>query len=238
MPHNLYREIHQHFQDSRFTHGTAHLHETRLAKRYERMELVPMDHLSDPEVSLFRALELRNSDMPSACAPLSFSDISHLLGGAMKLTERKRRPYPSGGGYYPIEAYLLAFSVETLQRAVFHYRPDVHALEHLWALSTQEKVETYVSRTESLQGANVLLLTASLEKSSRKYHDFAYPLALLEAGHIMQNMALVATALGVRLRPFGGLDHQAIEKVLDIDPQEELVVYGALAARQKEITQL
>ena len=54
-----------------------------------------------------------------------------------------------------------------------------------------------------------------------KYGDFAYTHALLEAGHMSENILLVATALDLLCRPMAGFNDELIPKLLDLDPEEE-----------------
>jgi len=68
-------------------------------------------------------------------------------------------------------------------------------------------------------------------RSAAKYGDFAYVLALLEAGHISQNLLLAATALGLSTRPLAAFDAPAIETLLDLDPAHEQVVLTILLAK-------
>lgn len=49
---------------------------------------------------------------------------------------------------------------------------------------------------------------------------------MLEAGHMAENVLLVATALGMSTRPIAGYDDAALAKLLDLDERIEQSVYS------------
>ena len=70
-----------------------------------------------------------------------------------------------------------------------------------------------------------LLFTAVWERTAAKYGDFGYLHAILEAGHMAQNVLLVASALKLSARPLGGFDDATIHNALGLDSDEEQPVY-------------
>jgi SagB-type dehydrogenase family enzyme len=186
-------------------------------KAYGRMEKFP---LPEPEsgVTLAAALSGRHSASEGKTGEsLSRKQFGDLLGLALrKRTEDGHPPYPSGGAKYPIEAYVICREFEGKQGA-FHYNPTEHALEYLW--------ESGVDLAELVANApafsSVLVLTAVWERSAVKYGDFAYLLALLEAGHMSQNVLLAASALGLRARPMMSFDDEKISTLLALDGERE-----------------
>lgn len=227
MDKNLINEIHAHLRKSRLSGGHALSHNATICKKYERMRRYPLESLQPLSMSLSDALEKRESSANHPQNPIPFPTLSQLLGSAMKVTPRGRRPYPSGGGYYPIESYFFAFSAEKLPRGVFHYRPDIHTLEFLWGLDDDTSSSHFILDEAKKNVSGLFVLTGSFQKSAHKYNDFAYILGMQEAGHIMQNVALVATALDTPIRPLGGFHDEEIAKILDLDADDEHIVYAA-----------
>ena len=78
---------------------------------------------------------------------------------------------------------------------------------------------------EDLLFSSLLIFTAVWKRSSAKYGDFTYTLALLEAGHMSENVILTAGALDLRTRPMAGFDDDRILSLLDLDPEEEQPVH-------------
>lgn len=143
-----------------------------------------------------------------------------------------QRTYPSGGALYPIETYLVVSKEGGVGPGVFHYNPTDHALERLWDLPANIEAEDLVTRPdERLHASALVVLTSLWERSAGKYGDFAYVLALLEAGHVSQNLLLAATALGLGTRPIAAFDEPALETLLDLDAMREQVVQTIILAK-------
>jgi len=71
------------------------------------------------------------------------------------------------------------------------------------------------------------------KRSSPKYGDLAYQHALLEAGHMSENILLVGCALDLEVRPHAGFDDFTTCTTLDLDEEEEQAVhYGYLCKTQ------
>ncbi len=70
-----------------------------------------------------------------------------------------------------------------------------------------------------------MVFTSVWGRSTPKYGEHAYSLALLEAGHMSQNALLVAHALGISARPLGGYFDDELTALLDIEPDREQPVH-------------
>ncbi len=157
--------------------------------------------------------------------PYSLEEVSTLLGTALgRYPETIRRPYPSGGALYPIETYLCGTVLDTHPRAVFHYNPTNHELEHLWD-SAQDFMFSDYTIDDVPPGDAFIILTSVWERTAQKYGDFGYSHALIEAGHMAQNILLTATALNIATRPIGGFRDDALSELLDLNTDEENIVY-------------
>jgi SagB-type dehydrogenase family enzyme len=170
--------------------------------------------------------------------PLALSELATLLGLTWKaqrwldLGAVGRMPLktsPSGGGRHPIEAYVLAPNVDGLRRGLYHYRPDIHALERLSDGATRKTIVRYLADQWWFGNASVLvLMTAVFPRVQWRYRfPRAYRAVLVEAGHFCQTFCLVATWLG--LAPFCSLAFKdsLIERDLGIDGVTESVLYAA-----------
>ncbi len=59
-----------------------------------------------------------------------------------------------------------------------------------------------------------------------KYGDRGYPFALLEAGHMAQNLILVGNRLGLRSCPIGGFWERKVEDLFHLVTPEEAPIYS------------
>jgi SagB-type dehydrogenase family enzyme len=70
-----------------------------------------------------------------------------------------------------------------------------------------------------------LAISACFERQRIKYGERTYRFALLEAGHLAQNLLLVGTALGLGTLPVGGFLDDEVNDYLRLDGRREAVLY-------------
>jgi SagB-type dehydrogenase family enzyme len=117
-------------------------------------------------------------------------------------------------------------SFESGEPTVYHYHPKAHALEKLWAVPEGFDFDVLFSQSDAskkIQAA--FIFTACWERSAKKYGDFTYNLALLEVGHMAQNVLLAATELDIEICPMGGFKDSLAHEILDIRNESEQAVY-------------
>lgn len=230
MRKDIISKIHSHIREGRLTSRGAttapELVSQWQCKEYPRMERIPLIK-KFPIVSLSDALTKRESHpSKSSSHPLTLEDISLLLTPLSEKEGSGHRYYPSGGALYPIETYLVS-SFESNDPTVYHYHPKAHALEKLWARPEDFDFDMLFSRSDTskkIQAA--FIFTACWERSAKKYGDFTYNLALLEAGHMAQNVLLAATELTIEICPMGGFDDVYAHNLINIHNIDEQVVYS------------
>ena len=66
----------------------------------------------------------------------------------------------------------------------------------------------------------VIIVTGVLSRTEVKYDQNSYRFALIEAGHVGQNIYLVSECLGVGCCAVGGFDNDKLSKLLDIGGSE------------------
>ncbi|HEY5724051.1 MAG TPA: SagB/ThcOx family dehydrogenase [Allosphingosinicella sp.] len=178
------------------------------------------------------AIRRRRSCRYYCGAELSLQQLAELLFLTLGCHEENCRCVPSAGGLYPLELYVAASRVEGLPAGLYHYDPRAHALAALRDVDCMALISDAVFIPEATEGAAaVLLITAMFGRSKLKYGERAYRFALLEAGHGMQNILLVATALDLGACPVGGFIDDRLNDLLDIDGVEEAALYAAIIGR-------
>ncbi len=206
-------------------------------KHYPDAPTVP---LSAPQVEggmpLWDALRRRRSERAFRPSPLSEAELSQLLWAAQGVTRRAHgvafRTAPSAGALYPIETYVVVNDVAGVAPGVYHYAVEAHALEQL----RTGDVRLDIARAALDQGiaarANVVFVwTAVFERSKWKYHQRAYRYVYLDAGHIAQNVALAAVALGLGSCQVAALYDDEANALLGVDGEEESAVYMTVVGR-------
>lgn len=184
-------------------------------------------------------LAARSSARAFTGAALSLEDLSTLvalaLGSDPSRSVRPRvtggppaRPaYPSPGALYPVELSVLAWDISDLPPGAYRYQPVGHRLSR-----TGDLVEADADRlaADTAHGAASLLVlwTDLLSATFAKYGAKGYRLMLLEAGHIMQNLVLVATALDLPALPVAGFRDREVARAVGLSAAEQVPVYGLL----------
>ena len=195
-------------------------------RRYDGTPLVALPSFGSLDTPLEHALRSRRSTSEFDAKPVALRDISTVLGlscGVVTIRDSiPARTYPSGGALYPIETYVFTWGTPGLLDSLYHYVPGSHALERL---------REHVDR-ESLAAALppalmenppplVVVLTGVFARSQAKYLERGYRFILLEAGHIAQNIVLVATALGLASITVGGFWDDPLNAILELDGTRE-----------------
>lgn len=176
------------------------------------------------------ALERRRSIREHALRPLPLETLGRLLHTSYGVRGRRKvggedifeRPAPSAGGRYPLELYVATQSVVGLADGVYHYDARAHALEQVREGLAHPALTELIMGQEWALATNVLVvITAIRDRTMWKYGQRGYRHILLDAGHVGQNLYLVATALGLGPTAIGGFYDQDLGAMLHLPPGEE-----------------
>ena len=194
-----------------------------LYKTYPRFASIP---LAVSDVHLANdSLPCRRSERAYSTAPLSFKQLADLVywsAGIQPGNENatiKRRMYPSAGARYPIELYVVSERVEGLPLGLYHYNVLDNVLERLWRRDLGSEMQKVYCQ-DDLTPAATLCLTGVLSRSEVKYGANGLRFALLEAGHVGQNICLLAHSEGLSCCPVGGFDNDRLTCLLDLSDGE------------------
>ena len=153
-------------------------------------------------VPVERAIKQRRTVRSFAARALNLEQLSQLLWAASGTTDNRgfKRAAPSAGALYPMDVYVVAGkpSVAQLEAGVYHYEPGTHHM----SLVAQSDLRSAVARASLSQmwmaGAPVtMVITAQYSRITGKYGKRGIRYAMIEAGHIGQNIFLQAQALGL-----------------------------------------
>ncbi len=164
--------------------------------------------------------------------PVSWEQLSYILFSAAGLLninnsfDYSRRPYPSAGARYPLEIYPLILNCTGMEKGLYHYNVKENCLE----LILKENLEDWLMKASgeetSLKKASIIfIITGVLDRARIKYRDRGYRYALIEAGHLGQNICLLTTELGLGCCPLGGFIDPMVNELLDITFQKEFTLY-------------
>jgi SagB-type dehydrogenase family enzyme len=199
----------------------------RSSRTHPQRPGVDLPHAGVGRVSLADALAQRRSMAPAELAVLSLEHLAGLLAAAYR-SIGGRRPVPSGGALYPLELYVVALTVESLEAASYHYDPFRHRLERIGPGVRADVGAALVDPALAENAAALVVVTVMFWRSRFKYGLRGYRFALLEAGHMVQNTVLAATALRVPALPLGGFYDRRADELVGADGLDEATVYAVL----------
>ncbi|BFH62116.1 SagB/ThcOx family dehydrogenase [Paenibacillus azoreducens] len=190
------------------------------------------------DVRLVDCLRARQSNVLSAMGePWHLYDLAALLSlaagergqtktinhsDASEAADVSMRTYPSGGALYPVDLYIYVRDVSDLAKGFYMYVAERQALYQIREEITESELAGLFPMTTFQMDANnsfdntafIVMLVANLEHSFPKYGRLSHQLALIEAGHIGQNLQLVATSMGKHSLPSCGYFADKIAEML------------------------
>lgn len=193
-------------------------------KTYDAFDSVALPRVVVPLGSLDDAIATRRSYREFGPGSLTIEQIATLLLRSYG-TSGAARAVPSGGGLYPLDLYLLQPGAGTLAEGVYHYHVGRHALQPVVRECPRATLAAASIYPDIIDGAATLLaVVADMKRTRIKYGERAYRLALLEAGHVSQNLYLVAGALGLGLIVLDGFYDDQVHAILDLDGVSEIAL--------------
>lgn len=143
------------------------------------------------------------------------------------------RTYPSGGGRYPLELYLVINNVDKINNGLYHYNVKDHSLELLLNKNLSNKMGNLTGQKFVKKASIVLIMTGIFDRTRIKYEERGFRYVLMECGHLCQNIYLVSESLGLSCCSIGGFMDIKINELLDIQYTSEKVLYLAAIGNTK-----
>lgn len=224
----------QYFYDKRQLPSSDLYYDTGGLKTYRRAPIIPLPPAEKPQALLADSLKNRKSSREFSTRPLLLEEISTLLfwaTGLFKDGDNKNgalgghRPYPSGGGKYPLEFYPVILRCDNITNGVYHYNVEKHSLENLFWVEKDDLRKGF-SVQHARDAGMVVLVSFIKAKQIVKYGNFSYKLGLVEAGHAGQNMYLLSSALGLGCCAWAVKDPLPLNSALALDGINETVCYA------------
>jgi SagB-type dehydrogenase family enzyme len=181
--------------------------------------------------ALGETLRSRRTVRGFAPEPIGDTELAAVLGAAYGVTGalgrgpqiQLLRAAPSAGALYPLELHVVVLRVDGIVRGLYHYDPLRSSLEECGAVPALAEATPYHELARS--AAATVVVSGCFWRSRFKYGLRAYRFTLLEAGHVVQNMLLAATALGLGTAPIGGFYDRRLDEVLGLDGVDESSLY-------------
>ncbi len=162
------------------------------------------------------ALERRESVRSFRDRPLRVEEISQLLWAAQGRTRNGAgRTAPSAGALYPLEVYVAT------PEALYRYLSQTHRMEQIMdGNPIPELASAAFGQSCVSEAPAVIVITARIETTRRRYATRAERYVHMEAGHAAQNVHLQAVALGLGSVAVGAFKDDAAARALRLGKDE------------------
>ncbi len=208
---------------------------TRSVKRYPHRPRVVLPKPNFPPLSLKEVLLRRRTVRSYTQKEISLVDLSTLLEGSAGITGQCEykpdltqflRAVPSGGALYPFEIYCVVFGVQGLLPGLYHYDPLGSSLEEVRAGEFKECVAEASAQPDLVEKcAATIIITGMFWRTRFKYGLRGFRFALMEVGHVAQNLLLLAEALDMAAVLLGGFYDHRVSNFMEIDGVNEAPLY-------------
>ena len=180
----------------------------------------------DGKVSVEKAIKERRTIRDFKERPLSLVFLSQLLWAGQGITDPKegKRAIPSGGALYPLDIYLIIGEkgVEGMEGGVYHYLPGKNSITLISKGDRRKEIASASLWQMWMAKAPVIfIITAEYRRITGKYGERGIRYALMEVGHVGQNLFLQVEALGLGASIVGAFNDADVARVMGSPTQHE-----------------
>ena len=183
--------------------------------------------LLDLTMPLDQALLQRRSMRAFSHTRLDASELNSLLFYSCGIrvvsrlsddTNAYHRNVASSGNLGSCETFVIVTNVDRLAAGIYHYDSLTAGLSCVSSGDYARWLAEFVLFQSELASAPaIVVLVGAINRLKSKYGERGYRLALLDAGHVSQNVYLVAAALGLSACATAGFIDEELDRALNID---------------------
>jgi len=188
-----------------------------LGQRRGRVTERQIIQLTEPELegtlTFEQALVKRRDVTQFSPQPLKPAQISQLAWAGQGITDPQRglRTAPSEGLTYPLELYFAT------QDGLSVYRAAKHSMEQTSEQDIRATLAAATSQRDTVSGAGCdIIIVGYVRKLADRFGNKARAFALLEAGHVAQNIQLQAVCLELGSATVANFDAMAVRNICKI----------------------
>jgi SagB-type dehydrogenase family enzyme len=199
------------------------------------------------DANFFDVVKRRRSIRDYENYNISLNELYHLLHYCYGITEQQPvrgaegvwsyRSVPSGGGLYPLEIYLY-LNNSVLPKGIYHYRPDLNALEVVCEKDLLPELKEYIVAEPYINISDcscIVLISSVVKRMLLKYGERGYRFILQEVGYVSQNISLTCTAINLASCMVGGFADNKINEIIKADGTFETIQGVIIIGKEKNI---
>jgi len=180
----------------------------------------------DGDMSLERTIKNRRTIRSFYSDKLSLKQFSQLLWSAQGITDERglKRAAASGGALYPMDIHAVVGreGVEDLKEGVYSYKPEGHEVTLLSQGDLRrELAQASLGQMWMAEAPLSIVITAEYRRICGRYGERGVRYAIMESGHIAQNVFLQAEALGLGAGIVGAFHDERVSNALNTPESHE-----------------
>lgn len=215
--------------------------EKPFSKEAKRIDLPPLPAFQDiGKTDIKTAIMNRESRRSYRHEALTIRELAFLLWATQGVKENldaghALRTVPSAGCRHALETYLCVLNIETLEQGIYRYLPLEHQLllECLDECLDEKIFNATFGQPYPQEAAVTFIWTAVPYRMEWRYGLASAKVIAIEAGHVCQNLYLACEAIGAGTCAMAAYDQEAMDELLQIDGEEEFVIYLASVGRKE-----
>jgi SagB-type dehydrogenase family enzyme len=186
-------------------------------------ETIELPRIAPEAGCLENILHQRRSVRRFSQAELTIEQVGRLLFAGQGVNRPKGyRTVPSAGALYPLELFLVAGGVSSLEPGVYRYRPLEHDLVRVTPGDLREEVaEACLGQRWIATAPAQIVISAVSKRVTGKYGVRGVQYVHMEAGAVSQSIALEAVSLGLGTTVVGAFQDQSLQEILGSGSEEQ-----------------
>ena len=201
-------------------------------KRYPKAARVALVPAEEGGRAFAKVVRSYRSARAFVSTPVPVGDLAKLLDltngvtgtASGRVGSASRRAAPSAGALYAGEVYVVAEQVYGLASGLYYYAVEQHQLIQLREGSLLAEVGRSIERPAEIENAAAaVLLTNVFGRYTRRYANRGYRYALIDSGHIGENLRLAASSFGLADLSALRFWDDRLNELLGIDGRSEAV---------------
>lgn len=208
---------------------------------------IPLPAIEDvyhPQMTVVKSILERCSLRQYSTGALTLGELSLLLytcQGIRELREGRNskvsfRTVPSAGARHAFETFILINRVEDVEPGLYRYSAVNHSIVqvNMDANIAKEVTAGCLGQKQVLNSAVTFVWVAVVKRMTWRYVERGYRYLLLDAGHVCQNVSLVAEAIHCGVCAIAAYDDEKLNEVLGVDGEDMFAIYVAALGKKKE----
>ncbi len=218
--------------------------ESPIKKYLKKIALPELKNSEFSSKSIKEVISSRRSIRKYSGNLLSLQELSFLLWATQGVKEVFKRGdkaiasfrnVPSAGARHPFETYLIILNVDDLEQGIYRYSALENTLYFLFKVEDLPQRITDATLGQAFSGKSnaVFVWSCVPYRAEWRYSISSHKGILLDAGHVCQNLYLACEEVECGTCAIAAYDQQKMDKLLQLDGEEELVVYLAPVGKIK-----